>query len=254
MELTNYGAIARLEETSWWYSARRDLLRRTLRPLAPFERALDLGCGVGANLGLLRTLCDDLVAVDSSPEAVRWCQSRGFAAVLGDVSALNLPAASFDLVTCLDVLEHVDDAQAMREIRRVLRPGGLLVITVPAHPRLWSENDEYAHHLRRYRLGELEDLLCGLEQMELSYWNFFMYLPMRAYSALRRRRPARKPNNNLLLLPRVANGPLKLVVMGENRVRDWIRFPTGTSLVALARQPMQGRKGALVMAHEPGAG
>ncbi len=243
MERTNYDTIARLEEANWWYSGRRDLLRRTLQPLAPFRRALDVGCGVGANLAVLSAYCGELVAIDSSPEAVRWCRERGFAAELGAVGDLPFPSATFDLVTCLDVLEHVDDVPATEEIRRVLRPGGLLLVTVPAHPRLWNENDEIAHHRRRYRRCDLQRVLLGFSEVELSYWNFFMYVPMRAYSALRRRHPARVRKNNLLLVPEVANAPLKLLVRAENRLREWIRFPTGTSLVALAR-----RSGA-----EPGA-
>lgn len=240
MERTNYDTIARLEEESWWYSGRRDLVRRTLQPLAPFGRALDVGCGVGANLAVLSALCGELVAVDSSPDAVRWCRERGLAAELGDIANLQFPSASFDLVTCLDVLEHVDDVQATGEIHRVLRPGGLLLVTVPAHPRLWNENDEIAHHRRRYRRSDLQRVLLGFSDVELSYWNFFMYVPMRAYSALRRRRPTTVRKNNLLLVPRVANAPLELLVRAENRLREWIRFPTGTSLVALARQPEAG--------------
>jgi SAM-dependent methyltransferase len=242
LEVEDYETIARLEQDNWWYAARRDLVRRCLEAHGPFAVALDLGCGVGANVAVLQSLAREVVAIDPSPEAIRWCHQRGLTAVrLGDATAIDLPDRSVDLVTCLDVLEHVDDdARAMGEIRRVLRPGGWLMVTVPAFPHLWSDNDEFARHRRRYRKAGLRRLLAGLEIQQLGYWNALMYPPMLAFSAWRRVRKPRRPDNNLLLLPGAADPLLRGLLRWENRLRGRLPPPIGTSLLALARQPAQG--------------
>ncbi len=237
MELGNYDTIARLEQSNWWYEARREMLAGTLAPLAPFARGVDLGCGVGANLRLLDQVCDEVIGIDANPRAIEWCHSRGFHSVrLGDAMALDLPDESVELVTCLDVLEHVDDRAAMAEISRILAVGGYLAVTVPAHPHLWNENDDHSQHLRRYRVEQLRELLGGLQISSMSYWNFATYLPMLLYCAAQRIRKPKKPENNLRRIPTLANRPLRLLLAGENRLRQHISFPTGTSLVALARK------------------
>lgn len=241
MEVEDYETIARLEQDNWWYAARRDLVHRCLQRHAPFPVALDLGCGVGANLPVLHALAREVIAVDASPEAIRWCHRRGLTSVrLGDATAIELADHSVDLVTCLDVLEHVDDERAMAEIRRVLRPGGWLMVTVPAFPHLWNDNDEFARHRRRYRKAGLRRLLGGLEIDEIGYWNALMYPPMLAFSVWRRLRKAPRANNNLLLLPAAADPLLLRLLRWENRLRQRLLPPIGTSLVAIARQRADG--------------
>ena len=234
-----YDAIARFELTNWWYVARRHLLEQTLRRQGPFARGLDLGCGVGSNLPVLARHCEEVLGIDASADAVGWCRRSERGPVqLGDLQGLELPDDSADLVVCTDVLEHLDDdRRGVQELRRVLRPGGLAVITVPAHDYLWNENDDLSEHRRRYTRESFRDLLEGLTVLELSYWNATLLLPALAYCMTRRLTGPGEAKNNLERVPRRANRALTWALRLENRVRRVVPTPVGTSLFAECRVP-----------------
>ena len=158
-----YGAMYRLEDVYWWFIARRQLAVEVLtRELAsrPEAEILDVGCGTGSNLEAFSGL-GHATGVDMSPEALSFCRARGARRVtFSEIERLPFADASFDVVTAMDVLEHVDDdLAALAELRRVLRPGGLLLATVPAYGFLWSEHDEALKHRRRYTAHELRNKL-----------------------------------------------------------------------------------------------
>lgn len=241
MEEANYGAIAELQARNWWYATRRDLLERTVRGLHGPHHALDVGCGAGANLEVLQRHCRRVVGVDLSGWAVRWCRRhRGEGVLQADLERLPFADCAFDLVTCMDVLEHVDDAVAVAEARRVLRPGGWLVLSVPAHRVLWSDNDDLSHHRRRYSRRRLEALVSGWEVGELGYWCFLPFLPALGYSLWCRISPPRGRRNNLERVPRLVGPLLWATVATENRVRRMLSPPFGTSLFAVVRRPLEG--------------
>src|SRR5262249_915243 len=144
---------------------------------------LDVGRSTGTNLRLLRELeFRGVEALDASEEAIRYCRDKGLGIVRqGDVCAMPFADASFDLILATDVIEHVeDDGQAIREIRRVLRPGGHALITVPAFPSLWGLQDRVAHHKRRYRMGRLLECIegAGLSVDRAYPFNFLLFLPI----------------------------------------------------------------------------
>src|SRR3954452_14149136 len=141
-----------LDERHWWYRGRRRMLAAVLEgvPVSPQARVLDAGCGSG------RTL-DELArygrphGVELNPLGLVAARTRGHEIEHAPVESIPYEDESFDLVTCLDVIEHTDDdVVALRELRRVARPGSPLVVSVPAHPRLWSYHDEVNGHRRRY--------------------------------------------------------------------------------------------------------
>lgn len=185
--------------------------------------------------------------VDIDEEAVGYCHERGLLDVrLGAIEALPFDVGSFDLVTALDVVEHLDDdVAALRELRRVLRPGGHLLMTVPAHRFMWGDQDEVNLHKRRYVAAEVRDRLTtsGFEVRRLSYLNAFLFPPIAAVRLLRRlehrvwprtthksdfRYPAPRPLNFLLAVIFGAEGPI---------VRRF-NIPIGVSILALARRPL----------------
>src|SRR5438067_13404967 len=146
-----------LDEGHWWYRGRRRVLGAVLDriDLPTDGRVLDAGCGSG------RTL-DELArygvphGMELNHLGVSAARARGHDVCEGRLEAIPYEEARFDLVTCLDVIEHTDDDVAsLRELRRVTRPGGRLVVTVPAHPALWSQHDEVNGHRRRYTRGTL---------------------------------------------------------------------------------------------------
>src|SRR5262245_40410553 len=176
-----YAPLRELERTHWWFRGRRRIL------LAALERAgvgagaralLDVGCGAGTNLEFLAERFPGARAhgIDVERAPLRFCRAdRGLPVAQADAERLPFAAGAFDLVAALDALEHLaDDAAGLREIHRVLRPGGALVATVPAFPWLWGSVDDLGHHRRRYRRGELSARVCaaGFEIALERYFNF----------------------------------------------------------------------------------
>ena len=153
MDDREYEVMAAVEDRHFWFVGIRAIVKDAYLAagLGPESRVLDVGCGTG---GMMRTMqgLGRFTGLDSSPKAADFARRRsGNPVEVGDATALPFADDSFDGVTALDVLEHVpDDAAAAREIRRVLKPGGTLIATVPCHPWLFSAHDEALHHVRRY--------------------------------------------------------------------------------------------------------
>jgi SAM-dependent methyltransferase len=235
-------AMISADEWHWWYRGRRRVLRAVLDGLAlPAGcRILDAGCGSG------RTL-DDLAAygrvwgVDLSAAAVAATARRGHQVRVGALEELPFLDGAFDLVTCLDVVEHTpDDRRTLRELRRVARPGGALVITVPAYQALWSAHDEVNHHHRRYTRGTLvaAATAAGWSVRRTTYFNTAL-LP--AAAVVRLARPgAGGGRSELFFTPRTLNRLLETPNRAEAAlIRAGGRLPAGLSLLAvLAADPL----------------
>lgn len=183
--------------------------------------------------------------VDIDAEAIAYCLERGLKDVrLGEAAKLPFADGSFDLVTCLDVVEHLDDdTAALREMRRVLRPGGHLLVTVPAHPFLWGDQDEVNLHKRRYVADQLRERLIasGYTVVRLSYMNAVLFPPIAAVRMLRRlerRLRPRLPVQSDFRYP--APGPVNFalghVFGAEGPILRRMDIPFGVSLFALAQK------------------
>jgi SAM-dependent methyltransferase len=223
------------EDGHWWYRGRRsivlDAVRRSLPP-GGGPRILDAGCGGGAVLAELATL-GAAVGLEPSPASRERALARGAGAVVdGDLARLPFAADEFDLATTLDVLEHLDDDRAaLVELRRVVRPGGALVVTVPAHPRLWSRHDELNHHRRRYTRATLRTAALGggWRVARLTHFNSLL-LP--AAAALRRF----DRGDGLAIPSAPLNRALELPLEAERAaIGAGISFPFGLSLLAELR-------------------
>src|SRR3954471_4638691 len=151
---SEFEAMLALDERHWWYRGRRRVLAAVVHgiPLPPpgQTRVLDAGCGSGRTLDDLARL-GEAHGTELNPLGVEAARRRGHEVQEGRVEEIPHADASFDLVTCLDVIEHTDDdVKSLRELKRVTKPGGALVVTVPAYPRLWSRHDVVNGHRRRY--------------------------------------------------------------------------------------------------------
>jgi SAM-dependent methyltransferase len=193
MDTAAYAAEAAIEADHWWFVGRRLLFAELIRGfgLPRDAEILDVGTSTGTNLRLLRDLgFARVTGVDQSPDAVRFCAEKGLGAVqLGDIRALQLPDQCFDLILATDVIEHVDDdLTALQELHRVLRPGGYLLLPVPAFHLLWGLQDDVSHHKRRYRLRNLLKLLdiADLSPQQYFYFNYLLFLPILAARRLMR--------------------------------------------------------------------
>jgi len=237
-------AMYRDAERHWWFRARRRIVFSLLdRHYARSDgRVLDLGCGVGNNLAALKRYGETWGA-DSSPRALEYCR-RDFRGRLDEVilpDRVPYPDDTFDLIVMFDVLEHVaDDLAAARRVFRLLRPGGLLALTVPALRWLWSRHDVEHHHQRRYHRPELRRVLreAGFEVLKLSYMNCFL-LP--AMAAARLLLPAKVTSaRDLSAGARPAARILEAVFASERHLLKIANLPVGGSLVAICRRPPSG--------------
>lgn len=177
MDAAEIAKLGRLEDRHWWYAERRQLLRRMLRSRPPTGWALDLGAAAGGNTRVLRSAGWRCVAVEYSEVGSQLAKGRGLDSVQGDATRLPFADDSLGLVVAFDVLEHIEDhGLAATEILRCLRPGGHLLVAVPADMRLWSAHDEAVGHVRRYERPEIHRLLdqAGFHDVEVRAWNVLL--------------------------------------------------------------------------------
>jgi SAM-dependent methyltransferase len=243
MEPREYDRMFSLEESHWWYRAlRRNIGRALAGTLATRPAVLDAGCGTGM---LLAQWGDSVrgVGLDYSAEALQRARRRDLPRLVrGSVETLPLRAASFDLVVSADVLYHrgvVDDVAALREFARVLRPGGTLLLNLPAFGWLRSSHDEAIHTARRYTAPEVREKLrrAGLRPVRVRYWNFLLFPPIALVRRARRRRAGggQAPASDLAPLPGWLNGLLDGLLAFEARL-GFLRAPAGLSVLAVARK------------------
>lgn len=230
MEGAEISKLVLVEDRHWWYRERRELLRARVAGLPP-GTALDIGAAGGGNTRVLRDLGWQALALEYTPDGARYAAGRGLPVIRADATALPLADGSLDLVAALDVLEHIpDDGAAAREITRVLRPGGHLVVTVPVDPRLWSAHDEAVGHVRRYTREGIVGLLEGAGLTVVSVRSWMVLL--RPAVALRRRFTS---GSDLDDPAGWLNATLSSVVRLERRLP--VGSLPGVSLLVAARRP-----------------
>jgi SAM-dependent methyltransferase len=224
---------AALEQRHWWYAGRRSVVRERVQGIRP-GRGLDVGSGSGGNTQVLADLGWSMTALEHSPAAAELARSRGLEVVRGDATSLPFPDASFDLVMSTDVWEHVEDDEAVaREAFRVCRPGGRLLVAVPAGMDLWSAHDVALGHVRRYERDQLIELVqrTGFRVDDTMGWNVLL----RPVAKARRRRRSTGSESEMEEVQPVLNSGLRTAV----RVESWLplkRF-RGISLVLRATRP-----------------
>ena len=243
MQSHHYPILYQVEETHWWYLGRRRIIeslvekiRTTLANAKP--KILDVGCGTGANLKMLAAY-GSAEGVDISPQAVDFCRERGLDSVkLGAIEHLPYESGSFEMVTALDVVEHLDDDVAgLREMRRVLRRDGRVLLFVPAFMFLWGVQDDVSNHRRRYTLPSLLKAVeaAGFAVEWASYANISFFLPVLVVRSVMRwlnLRAATEYGINISLL----NGPFSSLFAAERFVLERGKIPFGVSAVCIARR------------------
>ena len=245
MAMTAPKAVSREhEDRHWWHIGRRRVVADALErlPLGPTAQLLDAGCGSGGSLGTLRKF-GEVSGIDINPESVALARGRGFEDVrTGAVEDLPWADETFDVVTLLDVLEHTaDDRVTLREMHRVTRVGGHLLVTVPAYQALWSNHDVVNAHYRRYSRRTLRAaaLGAGWSVERMTPFNSLLLAPAAAVRFTQKlRREALEEHT-----PDARIGPQWLYPVLELPLRveaSWLRrnrnLPAGLSLLVLLRR------------------
>ena len=245
-----YRQFLELEKTHWWFRGRRSvylgLLHHHLKGQRP-RRVLDLGCGFGGFLDGLARDCKSVYPSDVSLESMRTCRARGYPlSTVGSGYCLPYQDEAFDLVCMFDAIEHIpDDGRVMREAARVLQPGGLCLVTVPAYQFLYANNDRVAQHLRRYTRGRLRRLClqAGLSVERNTHSNVFLFpliLPVvLGIKALELLLPEKSSDHTNLSwpIPRLVHDVLYGIFAAELPFSKRFDWPAGHSIAALARKP-----------------
>jgi len=238
MERIVYDRMAELDELHWWYRARRRVLASLIERKAklPSEaRILEIGCGTGHNVLMLRQFGQvDAIEIDAGAREVA---SARLGIEVGSAPLPGLPGVpdgAYDMVAILDVLEHVEaDVEALRNIARKLKPGGRILVTVPAHSWMWSAHDVVNHHCRRYTKNGLAEVVrqAGLKLDLLTYFNSLLF-PLAAAARLAGRITGKEDSDDKLP-PKPVNSLFEAVFGLERYAVGRLPLPPGVSLVGI---------------------
>lgn len=237
-----YPILYEVEQSHWWHVGRRRIIAGLVEEVCKEvkdrrPRILDVGCGTGANL-LMLSKYGDAEGVDISEDALAFCRERGLEKVKhGAAEELPYEDGTFDLVTALDVVEHLDDDVAsLREMRRVLRPDGRVLLFVPTFMFLWGLQDDVSNHRRRYRLPELHRVLerAGFEVERSTYANITFFAPILLIRQLMRVTGLKAETENNINVPAL-NGVFAWFLGTESSILRYMNLPFGVSGLCIAR-------------------
>jgi SAM-dependent methyltransferase len=241
---TEYDAMFQLEDNYWWFEGSMRFILSELGdiPAADTARILDAGCGTG---GLLQRLAQKKAwGIEIATDGIRFCRQRGLVNVLqASITALPFQANSFDVVLSIDVLVHqwvTDDVSALREIHRVLVPGGFILLQVAAYRALWSAHDVATLTRHRYTRDELAEKVksAGFAIVRITYRNTLLAPLAVLVKLLRRARTTTATRSDLVVLPRLVDRALFVVIALENYVARRVSLPFGVSIFCIARKPL----------------
>jgi SAM-dependent methyltransferase len=231
--------MAAHDTTHWWYRARREILSDFLKrwgAVPAQAHILEIGCGTGHNLPMLAQFGDvDAIEIDetAAAKASERLGKRVGSSPLPELAGVQ--PGSYDLVAVLDVVEHVeDDVAALKAIATALKPGGQILITVPAHQWMWSAHDVVNHHKRRYSKKTLVAALeaAGLEYRKLGWFNSLLF-PV-AVAARFAGKLTGKDDSDDSPPPRLLNAIFEKIFGLERHLVGRVPLPPGLSLIVLA--------------------
>lgn len=240
MESYLYQDLYDLEEHHWWHISKRKSVNTFILKYIHRKnlKILDIGCGAGRNIEELKKY-GSVWGLDNSEDALRFCKKRGRKNLIkANSENSGLKNKSFDLITLLDVLEHTDDKKSLKEIYRILKPSGYLLITVPAYKALWSKWDEVLHHKRRYTKQNLTKILDenGFSVAKVSYLYSFLYIPAFIVRSIKKLIYKNSYPSDFKLSSPLVNKMLIALSDFERKIIMNSTIPFGTSIICLAQK------------------
>lgn len=238
-----YEKMAEFEDSHFWFVGREQICLSLIDSIMhnSAERILDYGCGTGKLLERLQKTYKEkeIYGADISDKALDYCRKRGASNVF-NLKKAEHQANYFDLVTCLDVLEHVrEDVDLLIQIRKLIRNEGRLLITVPAYEFLWSGEDYVSSHIRRYTRRMLKRKLsqAGFHISKISYFNTFLFLPL-VFVLLTKRifRPKTMYASDVQDVNSFVNKVFTKIFASERWFLKYISLPFGASIIAIAKK------------------
>jgi 2-polyprenyl-3-methyl-5-hydroxy-6-metoxy-1,4-benzoquinol methylase len=206
MKPNEYEVLSQVDEEHWFYCGKRAIVRHWINHFVKLDRddlLIDAGMGTGSWLLEMSASCK-VLGIDDHDESLALAVPRvsavGGSVLKSSLTDVDLPSATAKVVTAMDVLEHIEeDAKALGEMIRLTKPGGLVVVTVPAFQWLWSDWDETLEHRRRYNKPQLLRLFncSGVRVLRCTYFNSALLVPIALVRWCRRLRPARKSTNRM---------------------------------------------------------
>lgn len=235
-----YKDLYDLEDKHWWHIAKRKNILKFLSNFNNFKnpKILDIGCGTGKNLEELKDI-GQVYGIDSAEEAIKYCKKRDIKTVsLENAESTKFPSNHFEIITLLDVLEHTNDEKTLKEINRIIKPGGLVLITVPAFPVLWSRWDVILGHKRRYTRRSLSNILKNhkFKIIKISYMFSFLIFPVFLIRLLKSKIFQKNYSSDFRLNNVFINFFLLKLSNLESFFISNLNVPFGTTIICIAKK------------------
>ena len=244
MDAEAYKEMIELQEEHWWFVARRDVIQSFIKmqmPQGSGSKVLEIGCGVGGNVGLL-SQSGQYRGIDMHKPAIDYCSEKypqfEFQCARVEDIPQEFNSNKFDSIYILDVLEHIDDQVAiLKSAQNYLTQSGKILVTVPAFEFLWSPHDEFVHHVRRYTKAGLKKVLedSGYKVERISYFNSILF-PLALIQRLGMRLLNKKLNTHLSTPPTIVNWLFKVIFAQEAWILKRTNLPVGLSIIAVVSQ------------------
>lgn len=240
MEKYLYSDLFELEDNHWWHKAKRETSLYLINKFIKLKdnKILDVGCGAGKNMESMAKF-GEVWGIDINEESIKYCRFRGLQKIkIASSEKTGFKVNFFDLVTLFDVLEHTDEDKTLKEMKRVLKKGGLILLAVPAYPWLWSKWDEVLHHKRRYTQKSLAGVLekNSFKILEISYMHPHLVILVFIIRFIRSKLIHRKQyNSDFKINNPIFNFLLYSLAKFQLKLMQITSIPFGISLICIAR-------------------